>query len=136
MPGNAEGRPHEQGAAPSSANGPGTDLDVDSKPAGFPDKQRARLRQLLAAIDLGEPMRRRAVQQVILQAESWWWAWRAEQFHAAAPRPGDYPGGPVDWKTGFPLNPPKADTSECLEAARACWSHAHLLAEEADDDDL
>jgi hypothetical protein len=94
--------------------------------------QRRRLRQLLHNIDLTEQMRVRAIQQAILQAESWWWAWRAEQFHAAAPRSDDYFG--------------QATSTELLEAhqrcrdtALACLHHSQLLAEMAegvDDDDL
>jgi hypothetical protein len=90
--------------------------------------ERRRLRSLLERIDLTEPMRRRAIQQAILQAESWWWAWRAEQFHAAAPKPGDYNGQASAQEL--------AEASErCVGAARACWSHAHLLAELGVDDD-
>jgi hypothetical protein len=53
---------------------------------------RATLRRLVAQIDIDEQLRKRAVQQAILQAEAWFWCWRAEQFHAAAPRKGDYHG--------------------------------------------
>jgi hypothetical protein len=88
------------------------------------------LRQLLANIDAAEPMRRRAVQQAISEASAWWWAWRAEQFHAAAARPGDYPGGPVDWETGQPLSPPPSDPGRDAEVrltALACRQKAALL---------
>ena len=54
--------------------------------------QRRRLRELIHQIDLDKAMRRRSIQQAILQAESWFWAMPAEQFHAAAPRPGDFNG--------------------------------------------
>ncbi len=96
--------------------------------AGPLDKQRAELRRLLAVIDLGEPMRRRAVQQAINEASAWYWAWRAEQFHAAAPQPDDFNGN----ATSAQLT---QATERCLGAARACWSHAHLLAELEGDDD-
>jgi hypothetical protein len=94
--------------------------------------QRRRLQRILHNIDLTEQMRTRSVQQAILQAESWWWAWRAEQFHTAAPRPDDYFG--------------QANSAEVLEAyqrcrdtASACLRHSQLLAEmaeEVDDVDL
>jgi hypothetical protein len=49
------------------------------------ERQRTRdaLRRLLEQIDIDEQMRRRAVQQAILEAEAWYWEWRAEQFHWA-----------------------------------------------------
>jgi hypothetical protein len=101
---------------------------TDVQYAGPLDKERAKLRQLLGAIDLGEPMRRRAVQQAISEASAWYWAWRAEQFHAAAPKPSDFNGQATAQEL--------ADATErCLCAARACWSHAHLLAEMEVSDD-
>jgi hypothetical protein len=96
------------------------------------DKERAKLRQLLRAIDFGEPLRRRAIQQSILEAESWFWAWRAEQFHAAAPRPDEYFGQATSAELGEAFN-------RCRATAQACLNHAQLLAElaeEVDDDDL
>jgi hypothetical protein len=55
-------------------------------------EKRARLHKLITQIDLDEQLRKRAVQQAIVQAEAWFWCWRAEQFHAAAPRPADFHG--------------------------------------------
>ncbi len=53
---------------------------------------RATLRRIIAQLDIDEQLRKRAAQQAILQAEAWHWSKRAEEFHAAAPRPGDYNG--------------------------------------------
>jgi hypothetical protein len=44
---------------------------------------RAALQRLLGQIDIDEQCRKRAVQQAILEAEAWFWEWRAEQFHRA-----------------------------------------------------
>ena len=74
---------------------------------------RAQLRQLLAQIDLDEAMRRRSIQQAILEAESWWWSWRAEQFDAvgnvecdgialACRRKAAF----LEWEAGHPLIDP------------------------------
>jgi len=86
---------------------------------------RQRLRQLLAQIDLDEPVRRRSAQQAIAQAESWWWRWQAEQHHAAAPRPGDFQG-----------NASRADPAEAYwrqrNTALACLRKAALIDWEID----
>jgi hypothetical protein len=88
--------------------------------------ERRRLRRILQAIDGSEQMRRRSIQQAILQAESWVWAWRAEQFHAAAPRQDEYHGRATN-----------AELAEaywrCRNTALACLRHAQLLAELAEE---
>jgi hypothetical protein len=101
--------------------------------------KRAELRHLLREIDNDEQLRLRGVQHAILRAESWYWVMRAEQFDQARPRPGDYPGGPVDWETGRPLNPPmtaemlaEADR-RCCAARDACLAKAELLDLEAEE---
>jgi hypothetical protein len=70
------------------------------------------LRALLHQIDLDEQLRVRAVQQAILDAESWQWRQRADDFYAAAPRRNNFHG--------------KAATAELFEARQRC--HATALA--------
>jgi hypothetical protein len=93
---------------------------------------RVQLRQLLAQIELDRQAKLRDIQQDILQACSWWWRWRAEQFHQARPREDDYSG--------------RATVEELTEAwyrcngiARACLAKADFLdmlaAEDTDVDD-
>jgi hypothetical protein len=85
---------------------------------------RTRLRRLVHQIDLDEAMRRRSVQQAILQAESWWWRMRAEQFHQARPRRGDFHGNatPAElWEAW----------ERCNGIAQACLNKADLLDMEA-----
>lgn len=89
---------------------------------------RAALRRLLHQIDLDEHLRRRVVQQAILEASAWWWRWRAEQFHAASPRPDDWPG------RATPTELAEAD-ARCRETAYACLNRAELLEMEAADDE-
>ena len=55
-------------------------------------EKRVRLRTLITQIDIDEQLRKRAAQQAILEAEAWFWCWRAEQFHDAAPKPDDFHG--------------------------------------------
>jgi hypothetical protein len=66
------------------------------------------LHRLIGQIDIDEQCRRRAVQQAILEAEAWFWEWRAEQFHWA----GD------------------------LETAQACLNKAAFLRWDAEEGDL
>ena len=72
---------------------------------------RQELQRLLGQIDIDEQCRRRAVQQAILEAEAWFWEWRAEQFHQARPRKGDHHG--------------QATTDELREA----WNRCNALAQ-------
>ena len=88
---------------------------------------RAALRRLLHQIDLDEHLRRRVVQQAILTASAWWWRWRAEQFHAAAPRPGDWSGRARAVELAEAVE-------RCRETAQACLNRAELLDMEADDE--
>jgi hypothetical protein len=91
---------------------------------------RAALRTLLSRIDLGEPMRRRAVQQAISDALPETWRRRAELFDSAASRPGDHPGGAVDWESGRPLNLPVSDHGRDVDlrlTALACRFHAAAI---------
>lgn len=93
-----------------------------------PAANRARLRRLVHQIDLDQHLRQRGVQQAILQAEAWWWRWRAEDFHRARPRPGDFNG-----------RASRAELAEadrrCSETARACLNRAALIEWEAADVD-
>jgi hypothetical protein len=93
MPGNTatptKGAVREAAAAELGLSGPQYTTGTRQVPAAT---ARAQLHRLLAQIDLDEAMRRRSVQQAILQAESWWWRWRAEQFDWARPRLGDFNG--------------------------------------------
>jgi hypothetical protein len=87
-------------------------------------EKRARLRKLLGQIDLDEQLRKRAVQQAILEAEAWFWCWRAEQFHAAAPKPDDFHGNAShdDLLDAW---------SRCRDTALACRRKAAFLVWEA-----
>jgi hypothetical protein len=82
--------------------------------------ERIRLRQLLHQIELDQQAKLRDIQQDILHASSWWWRWRAEQFHQARPRPDEYHG-----RATF------EDLMEawlrCDETARACLARADFL---------
>lgn len=122
------------GGAENSVAGSGP---ISSRSLSDPTDKRAALRRLLHQIDLGEPLRRRAVQEAISQAEASWWIMRAEHFDRARPRPGDYPGGPVDWEGGAVLDPPKPDR-EADERFRgivqACLAKASLIAYESGGD--
>lgn len=94
-----------------------------------PDMQRA-LRTLVDQIDLDETVRRRAVQEAITNALATTWTARAATLEAALPQHGDFPGGPVDWNTGQPLDPPppRDDAVRDLQAAvLACRQKAALL---------
>jgi hypothetical protein len=93
---------------------------------------RIKLRQLITQIELDQQAKVRDIQQDILHASSWWWRWRAEQFHQARPRAGEYHGQAT----------PEELTQawyRCDEIARACLAKADLLdmlaAEGADLDD-
>jgi hypothetical protein len=83
-------------------------------------EKRLRLRTLITQIDVDEQMRTRAAQQAILEAESWFWCWRAEQFHAAAPRPGDFHGRATqqDLQEAY---------DRCMATALACRRRAALV---------
>lgn len=89
---------------------------------------RTRLRQLLQQIDLDEQLRRRAVQQAILQAEAWWWRWRAEQFDQARPRPSDFNGRASAEELA-------AAEERCRGVVHACLAKAALFEWEAGDDE-
>jgi hypothetical protein len=84
------------------------------------NRNRQMLRELLARIDLGEAMRRRAVQQAITDALPETWRRRAQDFRAAAPKPGDHPGQAT-------LLELAERGQECLAIALACERHAALL---------
>lgn len=92
-------------------------------------EMRRHLRDLLDRIDVGEAIRRRAVQEAVADSLACTWTRRADALEAALPRPGDYPGGPVDWDTGEALDPPPAiRTGEGARlAALACRQKAALL---------
>jgi hypothetical protein len=94
----------------------------DSKHGAALDGNRKVLRELLARIDFSEAMRRRAVQQAISDARSETWRRRAQDFRAAAPKPGDYSGRAS-------LSELAERGQECLNIARACEAHATLLEE-------
>jgi hypothetical protein len=68
-------------------------------------QNRAALRRLLAAIDVQEAVRRRAVQQAITEAIASYWLRRSAQFEAVG-------------------------NDRCDEVALACRSHARLLSGE------
>ena len=85
---------------------------------------RGALRRLITQIDIDEQPRRRAAQQAILEAESWFWCWRAEQFHAAAPRPSDFNGRATAEQLA-------AATERCHATALACLRKAAFLEWEA-----
>ena len=89
-------------------------------------EKRVRLRELITQIDIDEQLRKRAAQQAILEAEAWHWAKRAEAFHAAAPRPGDFRG-----------NANRDDLLDawqrCRGTALACLRKAAVLRWEAGD---
>jgi hypothetical protein len=80
------------------------------------------LRELLGRIDIAEAARRRAVQQAISDALPETWRRRAQDFRAAAPKPGDWPGQAR-------LSELAERGRECLAIARACEAHAAVLAE-------
>src|SRR5829696_926446 len=88
---------------------------------------RAALRRLLQQIDLDEPVRRRAIQQTILEASAWWWRWRAEDFDRARPRRSDFNGN------ASPEALAAAD-ERCRELTQACLNRATLLEWEAGND--
>jgi hypothetical protein len=95
--------------------------------------ERIKLRQLLAQIQLDDQAKLRDIQQDILHASSWWWRWRAEQFHQARPRAGEFYGAATwDQLTEAWLR--------CEETARACLAKADFLdllaAEHADLDEV
>lgn len=85
---------------------------------------RATLRRLIAQLDIDEQLRKRAAQQAILQAEAWHWSKRAEEFHAAAPRPGDYNGRATPEMLA-------AAAERCHATALACRRKAAFLEWEA-----
>lgn len=83
---------------------PDSTSEVEASASAERAASRRQLLNLIERIDITEQMRRRSVQQAISEAESWYWAWRAEQFHAVG-------------------------TPSCDEAALNCLRHAELLAE-------
>lgn len=91
---------------------------------------RRHLADLLDRVDTAESIRRRAVQEALSDALARTWTRRAKVLDWAAERPGDYPGGPVDWETGEPLAPPEPDPERIerlRSAALACRQKAALL---------
>lgn len=101
------------------------------------DMRRA-LALLVDQIDLGEAVRRRAAQEAISDVLAWQWTHRAEVLDWAAQRPSDHPGGPVDWETGEPLDPPPGDPERATALAGAalacrqkppCWSRGGSMAD-------
>lgn len=78
---------------------------------------RAALRRLLQQIDIGEAMRRRAVQESISNALAATWRRRADMFEQARPRSADYPGHATAEQLA------EADR-RCAGVALACRSHA------------
>jgi hypothetical protein len=88
------------------------------------------LKQLLTEIDAAEIMRRRAIQEAISDAMAETWLRRAELFDWATSQPSDHRGGPVDWESGQPLNPPTSDPGRDAGlrlTALACRQKAALL---------
>lgn len=88
------------------------------------------LKGLLARIDAAEPMRRRAIQEAITDAIAETWLRRAELFDWATSRPGDHPGGQVDWESGSAIDPPPSDPGRDADlrlTALACRQKAALL---------
>lgn len=92
---------------------------------------RRHLANLLDRIDLGEQIRRRAVQEAISDALAHTWTRRAEALEDALPRLDDYRGGPVDWETGRPLyegsTTGQGRADDLRAAALACRQKAALL---------
>lgn len=91
---------------------------------------RRHVADLLDRVDVAEDMRRRAVQEALSDALAITWTRRAALLDWAAERPGDYPGGPVDWETGEPLAPPAPDPERAAalrDSALACRRKAVLL---------
>jgi hypothetical protein len=95
--------------------------------------EQAKLRQLLAQISLDEQTKLRDIQQDILQASSWWWRWRAEQFRQARLWPEEYHGQ-------LSHDEQIAAWWRCEATARACENKARFLdmlaAEHADLDEV
>lgn len=83
-------------------------------------EKRVRLHKLISQIDIDEQLRKRAIQQAILEAEAWHWAKRAEEFHAAAPRKGDYHGRATREEL-------QAAYDRCMSTALACRRKAASL---------
>jgi hypothetical protein len=94
----------------------------EGKHRAAPDRNRALLRELLERIDLGEAMRRRAVQEAMADALPEVWRRRARDFREAAPRPTDFRGRASrrDWSDQY---------LRCMATAKACELHAQLLEE-------
>ena len=86
---------------------------------------------LLNAIDVDEACRRRSVQEAIAGVLPATWHRRAAMFEWARPRPGEYPGGPVEWDTGKRLAPPPNWARKRGEAWRRCSEIAAVCRERA-----
>jgi hypothetical protein len=60
-------------------------------------------------------------------AEAAYWVARATAWEGVRPRSGDHPGGPVDWVTGEPVEPPAPDpglTTRAQGMAEECRARA------------
>jgi hypothetical protein len=77
----------------------------------------------MIGVDLAEHVehfRARVLQDALTEALPSYWAMRAEQFQAAAPRPGDFNGNATPEEL-------QARLVDCLITAAACRRHAELL---------
>jgi hypothetical protein len=83
------------------------------------------LANILTQIAQDEWLRIRAAQHAISQALAWQWEWRAEQFHNAAPKDGDYTG------EATPAQLEEART-RCHSIAQACQNKAALIRQETE----
>jgi hypothetical protein len=93
--------------------------------------QRA-LDDLLRLPDLGQRLCRAIAWQETVTASGTCWWWRAVLFDQARPRTSDHPGGPVDWESGRPQNPPNGDMlagadRRCYAAREACLERSEAL---------
>lgn len=71
--------------------------------------------------------RSRVLQDAFAEASSEYWLRRATAYEAALPRPGDHPGGPVDFTTGAALAAPRPDPvshRHAADLAAACRARA------------
>ncbi len=78
------------------------------------------LRQTVERIDYAELLRRRAVQQAILDVQAWQWRRRADAFEHARPRIGDFTGRASAQQLA-------AADARCAATARACRAYADAI---------